>query len=97
MGEDHGRHGVTHPPVDTAGDPEPPTPAERMLATRNGLLRALRRLEQVKATARSTRPPQGEERRVLPASHFLGLEVETDLERLAEELERSVEDLATLL
>jgi hypothetical protein len=99
MGDRHGRHGVTQQPVDSpeATEPEPPTPAERLLAARNKLLRVKRGLEVLKAARRPSGPPVGEGRPSVPASHFVGPEIETDLERLAAELETSFEELVALL
>jgi hypothetical protein len=99
MGDRHGRHGVTQEPVDNAeaAEPEPATPAERLQAARNKLLGAMRLLDELKVAARAGGPPEGAKRPAVPASWFVGPEIETDIERIADELETKVEELANLL
>lgn len=89
-----GSHNVTPVTVDNPQAVEnPAASADQLLTARNTLLRAKRRLDQARAARDAETPPEGERRPAKPASHFVGIDIAADLERLAEEIERSVAEL----
>lgn len=70
------------------------------VTTRNKLLRTMRRLVEIKAGQRFIHsiPADAVASRVQrPASYFLGVDVTTDIEHLANEIEDSVDELAGIL
>jgi hypothetical protein len=77
-----------------------PAPADVLVATRNKLLRVMRQVVEMKAGIRFIRSIPDEpaaSRPARPASYFVGLDVEVDLQRLAYELATSVDELAGIL
>jgi hypothetical protein len=90
-------HDVTDGAVDNFAAIE-----EFPFATRNKLLKAMRRLVGLEAELRFARsipdePESASRRASRPASYFLGVDVGTDIDRLADEIASRVEDLAAML
>ena len=76
----------------------PPAPEDVLFATRNKLLRVMRQVVEMKAGICFIRSiPSDASKPARPASYFVGLDVEVDLQRLADELVDGVADLAATL
>jgi hypothetical protein len=72
------------------------------VATRNKLLRVKRQLVEIEAGQRFIRSisdvaPVAAVRKALPASHFVGIDVQIDIARLADALTEDVAELAEVL
>jgi hypothetical protein len=68
------------------------------VATRNKLLRVMRQVVEIKAGIRFMRSiPEDASKGARPASYFVGVDIEIDLQRLADELVTSVDELARIL
>src|SRR4051812_24790257 len=80
-----------------AAEPVAPDP----VATRNKLLRVMRQVVEIKAGQRFIRSiadePAADKPPARPASYFLGIDVQVDLQHLADELAGSVNELAEIL